>query len=302
MSHALGPPKLKEHVLGASDRAALQSLIPLAGALGAGTIFGLFFGGRKWAGFAVFEIFATVSVLVAVGSTAYFCIALLHADEAITDSDLAKTATPLVFGAFLLVFVSILSRLPGSFERVLMLVPLALGAAFVAALIAGMTAWNTDPAHASLAAILVLAVGAVLSLLTAWVDRMDLSWDRRSSYSRMLRLWGAGYLRSGGPLSWVCRPPPRTRSGPLSPAGSSGAVSISTPQRCGACAPWPTRLGRPCPVEGAGAFRLPASTAGEGRDLAAGGAPPAPGAAGDARVPASAATTTSAPTRTDCSM
>ncbi len=185
---------MKEHVLGASDRAALQSLIPLAGALGAGTIFGLFFGGRKRAGFAVFEIFAMVSVLVAVGSTAYFCIALLHANEAITDSDLTRTATPLILAAFLLVFVSILSRLPGSFERVLMLVPLALGAAFAAALIVGMTAWNTDPAHASLAAILVLAVGAVLSLLTAWVDRMDLNWDRRSSYSRMLRLAGAGYL------------------------------------------------------------------------------------------------------------
>lgn len=177
---------MKEHVLGASDRAALQSLIPLAGALGAGTIFGLFFGGRKRAGFAVFEIFAMVSVLVAVGSTAYFCIALLHANEAITDSDLTRTATPLILAAFLLVFVSILSRLPGSFERLLMLVPLAVGAAFVAALIAGASAWNTDPAHASLAAFLVLAVGAVLSLLTAWVDRMDLSWDRRSRRLRTL--------------------------------------------------------------------------------------------------------------------
>jgi hypothetical protein len=185
---------MKEHLLGDSDRAALQSLIPLAGALGAGTIFGLFFGGRKRAGFAVFEIFAMVSVLVAVGSTAYFCIALLHANEAITDSDLTKTATPLILAAFLLVFVSTLSRLPGSFERVLMLVPLALGAAVVAALIVGMTAWNTDPAHASLAAFLVLAVGAVLSLLTAWFDRMDLSWDRRLSYKRMLRLAEAGYL------------------------------------------------------------------------------------------------------------
>lgn len=142
----------------------------------------------------MFEIFAMVSVLVAVGSTAYFCIALLHANEAITDSDLAKTATPLVLGAFLLVFVSILSRLSGSIERLLMLVPLALGAALVAALIAGMSAWNTDPAHASLAAILVLVVGAILSLLAAWVDPMDLNWDRRTSYKRMLRLAGAGYL------------------------------------------------------------------------------------------------------------
>ena len=185
---------MKEHLLGDSDRAALQSLIPLAGALGAGTIFGLFFGGRKRAGFAVFEIFAMVSVLVAVGSTAYFAIALLHANEPITDSDLTKTATPLILAAFLLVFVSILSRLPGSFDRLLMLVPLAFGAATVAAVIAGLSAWNTDPSHAILAAILVLVVGAILSLLTAWFDRMDLSWDRRTSYRRMLQLAGAGYL------------------------------------------------------------------------------------------------------------
>ena len=185
---------MKEHVLGASDRAALQSLIPLAGALGAGTIFGLFFGGRKRAGFAVFEIFAMVSVLVAVGSTAYFCVALLHANEPITDSDLTKTATPLILAAFLLVFVSILSRLPGSFERLLTLVPLALAAATVAAVIAAMSAWSTDPAHAIVAAMLVLGVGAVLSLLTAWLDRMDLGWDRSVGYHRMLRLASADYL------------------------------------------------------------------------------------------------------------
>ena len=90
---------MKEQLLSDSDRAALQSLIPLAGALGAGTIFGLFFGGRKRAGFAVFEIFAMVSVLVAVGSTAYFSIALMHANEPISDADLTQTATPLI-GSF----------------------------------------------------------------------------------------------------------------------------------------------------------------------------------------------------------
>lgn len=65
---------------GASDRAALQSLIPPAGGLGAGTIFGLFFVGRHRAGFAVSEAIAIVAVLVAVATTAYYCIALLHHD------------------------------------------------------------------------------------------------------------------------------------------------------------------------------------------------------------------------------
>jgi hypothetical protein len=192
---------VREHALSDGSRAALQSLVPLAGALGAGTIFGLFFGGRKRAGFAVFEVFAMVSVLVAVGSTAYFCIALLHRDEAITNADLTQTATPLILGAFLLVFVSILSRLPGSFERLLLLVPLAFGAAGVAALIAGLSAWNTDPSHASLVAVLVLATGGILGLITAWVDRMDVSWDRRLGYNRMIRLTGAGYSSKWRALS-----------------------------------------------------------------------------------------------------
>lgn len=185
---------VKEHALNADNRAALQSLVPLASALGAGTIFGLFFGGKKRAGFAVFEVFAMVSVLVAVGSTAYLAIALLRSGEAITDSDLTQTATPLILGAFLLVFISILGRLPGSFERLLLLVPLAFGAAVIAALIVVLSAWKTDPAHASLVALLVLVVGGVLGLLTAWLDRMDLSFDRRIGYNRMVRLTGAGYL------------------------------------------------------------------------------------------------------------
>jgi hypothetical protein len=185
---------VKEHALDADNRAALQSLVPLASGLGAGTIFGLFFAGKKRAGFAVFEVFAMVSVLVAVGSTAYFAIALLHSGKAISDSDLTQTATPLILGAFLLVFVNILGRLPGSFERLLLLVPLAFGAAAIAAAIVALSAWNTDPAHASLVALLVLVVGGILGLLTAWLDRMDLSWDRRLGYQRMVRLTGAGYV------------------------------------------------------------------------------------------------------------
>jgi hypothetical protein len=51
---------MKEHLLNDGDRAALQALVPLAGALGVGTIFALFFGGRRKAGLAVFELFAIV--------------------------------------------------------------------------------------------------------------------------------------------------------------------------------------------------------------------------------------------------
>lgn len=87
------------HGLGASDRAALQSLITLAGTLGAGTIFALFLAGRRRPEFVVFEVFAIVAVLASLATTAYFAVALLHRNEAISDRELAETATPLVPGA-----------------------------------------------------------------------------------------------------------------------------------------------------------------------------------------------------------
>jgi hypothetical protein len=192
---------VKEHLLSPSDRAALQSLIPLASALGAGTIFALFLGGRRRAGFAVFEVFAIVAVLVAVGSTAYFCIALLHRNEAISDSDLTHVASPLLVAAFLLVFISISSRIPGSLERALVVGPLVLGAAIVAYGVTADSTWNTDSGHASVVALLVLLIGAVVGFATTWFDRMDLARGRRAGYERVARLTAAGYAAERRPLA-----------------------------------------------------------------------------------------------------
>lgn len=185
---------MKEQVLGASDRAALQSLVPLAGALGAGTIFALFFGGRRHStGLAVFEVFAIVSVLVAVGTTAYLSIALLHANEAISDRELAQTASPLIVAVFVLVLVSIAGRLPGSVERAFAILPLVVLAALISALLAS-TAWEAKPGGASVFALSLLGVGALLALLASAADRFSLRWDRRSSQLRMERIVRAGYV------------------------------------------------------------------------------------------------------------
>lgn len=97
--------------------------MPLAGALGGGDDLCLFFGRRK-AELAVFDLFAIVAVLTAAGTTAYLSISLLHRNTAITSHELAQTATPLLVAAMLLVFVSVFSRLPGSMERLLTLLPL----------------------------------------------------------------------------------------------------------------------------------------------------------------------------------
>lgn len=185
---------MKEQVLGASDRAALQSLVPLAGALGAGTIFALFFGGRRHrTGLAVFEVFAIVSVLVAVGTTAYLSIALLHANEPIGDRVLAQTASPLIVAVFVLVLVSIAGRLPGSVERAFAILPLVVLAALISALLAS-SAWEAEPAGASVFALTLLGVGALLALLASAADRLSVGWDRRTGQSRIQRIVGAGYM------------------------------------------------------------------------------------------------------------
>lgn len=186
---------MKEHLLNDGDRAALQALVPLAGALGVGTTFALFFGGRRRSGTAVFELFAIVAVLAAAGSTAFFAISLLHQNEPITSHQLTQTATPLVVAAFLLVFVSVFARLPGSGLRLLALVPLALAGVAIAALLASAT-WSAEPENASLAALIILAVGVALGGCAWAFERLDIGWGRRSEQRRLTRLYSAGYLPS----------------------------------------------------------------------------------------------------------
>jgi hypothetical protein len=184
---------VKEQVLNPSDRAALQGLIPLAGALGAGTIFALFFGGRRrGSGIAVFELFAIVAVLASVGTTAYLAIGLLHANEAISDHILTQTAMPLVFAVFLLVLVSVLSRLPGSVERIFSVLPLIVIAAAVAAWLAG-SAWSFRPEETAVMAALILGVGGLAALLAWGGERLDSRWERGLARDRYMRLSKAGY-------------------------------------------------------------------------------------------------------------
>jgi hypothetical protein len=184
---------LKEQLLGSSDRAALQSLVPLCGALGAGTIFALFFGGRrKRTGLAVFEIFAIAAVLTAVGTTAYFCIALLHQNKPISDHELTETATPLIVAAFLLIFVSIFSRLRGSVERVAAILPLAIAGAILAAFLTS-SAWTAEPDNASLVALLILAVGVVMGGAAWALDRAHSNLDRGRELNHLKALAGSGY-------------------------------------------------------------------------------------------------------------
>ena len=178
--------------LSASDRAALQSLIPLASGLGAGTIFGLFFVGRRRAGFAVFEAIAIVAVLVSVASTAYYVIALLHRDTAITNRELVETAVPLVIAAVLLILISIVARLRGATQRIVVLLPLVL-VAVVAAIELASSGVAIEPDAAPVVALVILAAGAGFGALGTLLDGRERRGVRRAEHDRLALLTGRGY-------------------------------------------------------------------------------------------------------------
>jgi hypothetical protein len=193
-------PGVKEHLLtllavarlSASDRGALQSLIPLASGLGAGTIFGLFFVGRRRAGFAVFEAIAIVAVLVSVASTAYYAIALLHRDTAITNRELVETAMPLVVAAVLLILISIVARLRGATQRIVVLLPLVL-VAVVATIELASSGVAIEPDAAPVVALVILAAGAGFGALGTVLDSRARRGVRRAEHDRLALLTGRGY-------------------------------------------------------------------------------------------------------------
>lgn len=187
--------------LSASDRAALQSLIPLAGAVGAGTIFSLFAGSRRGAALRVFEVFAIVAVLTAAASTAAIAIDLLHADQAISNRDLTQTAMPLVIATLLLVVVSVFNRVNESFDRLLVLLPMVALAIFAAAELA-ISSWSVDPGAAIWVVMLIFLVGIGLSLSGWSLDRYNQRSDRRSRQARLARLVRLGYA----PVAITLRP------------------------------------------------------------------------------------------------
>jgi hypothetical protein len=178
--------------LSAGDRAGLQSLIPLASGLGAGTIFGLFFVGRRRAGFAVFESIAIVAVLVAVSTTAYYSIALLHRDTAITNQELVETALPLLVALVLLILISIVARLQGSTQRIAVLLPLVLVAVIAAVEVASSGA-ALDPDAAPFVAVVILAAGAAFGALGTVIDGRSRRAVRRAEHDRLALLTGRGY-------------------------------------------------------------------------------------------------------------
>lgn len=203
--------------LGPSDRAALQSLIPLASGLGAGTIFGLFFVGRRRAGFAVFEAITIVAVLVAVSTTSYYCIALLHRDTPVSNEELVETALPLVVAAVLLIAMSIVARLRGATQRIVVVLPLVL-VAVVAAIELASSGVALEPDAAPVVALVILAAGAAFGALGTLVDARARREARRAQHDRLALLTGRGYVPAEARLA-LALPRPNGEA----PTGASAA-------------------------------------------------------------------------------
>ena len=184
---------MKEQVvsqLSDGDRAALQGLIPLAGALGAGRSSRSSSAGvDAGSGVAVFELCAIVAVLASVGMTAYLAISLLHQEAAISDRDLTQTAMPLVFAVILLILVSALARVQGSLERFFLVLPLAMMAGLAGVWFA-ISSWSFSPEDAMLTAVLILAAAGLAALAAVGLDHFDGRWERRLEHRRFV----GGYL------------------------------------------------------------------------------------------------------------
>lgn len=192
-----GPPEklgVKEHVLSDGDRAALQSLIPLASAVGITTLFKLFFSARQRTAFSVFEIFAIVSVLTAAALTASIAISLMHQEKPISGHELTETAMPLVVAAFLLVFITILSRLRAAGDSNWSMLPIGLACAYAAVgALLTIRIWTATPENASLVALVLLAIGALIAFAVFLWERRSARGSRRGRTRELAKTIAAGY-------------------------------------------------------------------------------------------------------------
>jgi hypothetical protein len=190
---------MKEHVLSPDNRAALQGLIALSGALGVGALLARFFLDRdgkegRDLGFAIFEVFAVVAILTASGLTAYFSVLFLREGEAISDADFAQVSAPLVVAITLLVLLSAVSRisnLPRPWVHLS-----TLSATLAVAILAGSAVpiLNPPPSMIFSIGLAILAAGAVVSWAAMRFERSDLTRRQRIGRERMAKLSASGYM------------------------------------------------------------------------------------------------------------
>ncbi len=193
---------MKEHVLSAGDRAALQGLIALAGTLGVGALLARLMPARDDApdrhlGFVVFELFSVVAILTAAAITTYASIWFRHENEAISSGDLARVGAPLILSLVVLVLLVAVGR-PREHARLAghhlpsLLAMLTMAAALGISLIF----LELEPEGIVAAATALLVIGGCLSWSYARIERFGMGRRRRSAFKRVGGLAAAGYLPS----------------------------------------------------------------------------------------------------------
>jgi hypothetical protein len=203
---------VKEQVLSAGDRAALQGLIGLAGTLGVGALLARLIPVRKKApdrhlGFVVFEVSSVVAILTSAGMTAYSAVLFLHQDQPLSDGDLTRVGAPLVVSLTLLVLLVALGRfaslpggltlyLPNLMTSVVLGCTLGLSVAFL----------DLSPIEIVAVAAGLLAIGRCFAWLHAVMERLDLGSRQRGARHRATDRMTQGYrpkamtLQAGLPI------------------------------------------------------------------------------------------------------
>ncbi len=190
---------MKENLLDAGNRAALQGLITVASALGIGALFSQYFFRRRGArdldvGFTVFEVVAVATILTASGLSAFASLLFLHSGKEINDLQFAQASAPLVVAIILLLLLSAMARfsnLPGGIGGHL---PTFGVTAWVGAVLA-IAASRPAPEPGSLVVIVVviLAIGAGVAWSFMRIERFGMNGSQKSMRRRMTILSARGY-------------------------------------------------------------------------------------------------------------
>jgi hypothetical protein len=211
---------MKENLLDASNRAALQGLITVASALGIGALFSQYFFRRRGArdldaGFAVFEVVAVAAILTASGLSALNSLLFLHSGQEISDLQFAQASAPLAVATILLLMLIAMARfsnLPGGIGAHL---PTFGVTAWIGALLAvSASRFTLEPESLVVIGFVILTIGAGVAWLYMRIERFGMNGSQKSMRQRMATLSARGYrpkemsLRPAVPQPRVGHPRP----------------------------------------------------------------------------------------------
>jgi hypothetical protein len=181
----------------------------------------------------------------------------------VSNEELVETALPLVVAAVLLIVMSIVARLRGATQRIVVVLPLVL-VAVVAAIELASSGVALEPTAAPIVALVILAAGAAFGALGTLVDARARREARRAAHDRLALLTGRGYVAAEARLALAL---PRLSGEPAVGIGERGVLAASTDASLRLDV-W--RRGEAAFIDGPAAKRLREEVDGRWQSLAAG--------------------------------